>query len=56
MEAMMGTPMYASAPTCNGQWYSVVVSVRGSIASIIPGVFTSKAEADQNARRFIGSR
>ena len=49
---MMGTPMFTSAPTCDGQWYSVLVTLRGTISRVIPGVFASKAEADENARRY----
>lgn len=49
----MGTPMFASAPTCNGQWYAMLVTLGGTIIRIIPGVFASKAESDENARRYI---
>lgn len=52
----MGSPMFASAPTCDGQWYSVLVTLSGAIKDVIPGVFASKAEADRNARRHIGRR
>jgi hypothetical protein len=46
--------MFASAPTCDGQWYAMLVTLKGTIAVVIPGVFASKSEADENARRFIG--
>jgi len=52
----MGTPMFASAPTCDGQWYAILVTLKGTINSVIPGVFASKAEADKNARRYIDRR
>lgn len=50
----MGTPMFASAPTRDGQWYAMLVTLKGAIIDVIPGVFASKADADANARRFIG--
>jgi hypothetical protein len=52
----MGSPMFASAPTCDGQWYAMIVNLTGKITRVIPGVFASKAEADENARRYVGLR
>jgi len=52
----MGSPLFASAPTCDGQWYAVLVTLSGTILRVIPGVFASKADADENARRYIGCR
>lgn len=49
----MGAPMFASAPTFDGQWYSVLVTLQGTFSRRIPGVYASKAEADDNARRYI---
>lgn len=50
----MGTPMFASAPTSEGQWYSVMVRQNGTIAGVIPGVYATKAAADENAKREVG--
>jgi hypothetical protein len=56
MEVVMGKSMFASAPTSEGQWYAMLVRLNGTIGSVIPGVFASKAQADENARRYIGRR
>ena len=50
----MGKPMFASAPTTDGQWYAMILTLRGTILAVIPGMFASKAEADEHARRYIG--
>lgn len=50
----MGTPMFASAPTSDGQWYAMVVRMNGTISGVIPGIFATKAAADDNARRYVG--
>jgi len=52
----MGTPMFASAPTADGQWYAVRVTSQGVIRGIIPGLFGSKAESDDSARRYVDQR
>jgi len=50
----MGTPMFASAPTSEGRWFAVRVRANGMIGGVIPGLFESKAAADENAKRDVG--
>ena len=51
----MGTPMmFASAPTSDGQWYGIRVRLDGTIVDKIPGLFGSKVESDENAKRYVG--
>lgn len=50
----MGTPMFASAPTSEGQWYAVRVRANGMICGTVPGFFETKSESDDNAKRQVG--
>jgi hypothetical protein len=50
----MGSPMFASAPTSDGQWYAMLVRLNGTIGGTIPGTFATKVASDDNARRYVG--
>ncbi|MEA3000704.1 MAG: hypothetical protein QOK17_2537 [Sphingomonadales bacterium] len=52
----MGMPLYASAPTADGRWFGLHIHPSGWILQIIPGLFSSKAESDANAKRQLGPR
>lgn len=50
----MGSPMYASVPTGDGQWYAIRICSKGWIAYVIPGLFATKIASDENAKRALG--
>ena len=41
-------------PTADGRWYAVRLNPDGLIRGVIPGLFDSKAAAEQNAKRDVG--